>query len=173
MNFQIEPMQIKDWPQVLRIFAESISTGIATFDTKLPNWEEWDSGRLQFCRFVAREGKNVLGWATLSPSHSTWGYVGVAEVSVHVSHTSQRKGIGTELLKSILAASEEEKYWTINAEIISKNLASLKLHRKCGFREVGYREKLGHREGVWHDVILLERRSKKTGGNGLPTRNCK
>lgn len=71
MNFQIEPMQIKDWPQVLRIFAESISTGIATFETKLPNWEEWDSGRLQFCRFVAREGKNVLGWATLSPSHST------------------------------------------------------------------------------------------------------
>jgi len=72
-----------------------------------------------------------------------------------------------------LAASEKEKYWTISAEIISENIASLTLHIKCGFREVGYREKLGHRQGVWHDVILLERRSQKTGGNGLPTRKCK
>ena len=85
----------------------------------------------------------------------------------------QKQGIGSALLKALLAASEKEKYWTMTAEIISENIASLTLHRKCGFREVGYREKLGHRQGVWHDVILLERRSQKTGGNGLPTRKCK
>ena len=123
--------------------------------------------------FVASEGNNVFGWATLSPVSSTWGYVGVAEVSVHVRQEKQRQGIGSALLKVLLAASEKEKYWTITAEIISENIASLILHRKCGFREVGYREKLGHRQGVWHDVILLERRSQKTGGNGLPTRKCK
>ncbi len=85
----------------------------------------------------------------------------------------QRQGIGSALLKTLLAASEKEKYWTITAEIISENLASLSLHKKCGFREVGYLEKLGHRQGIWHNVILLERRSQKTGGRGLPTRNCK
>ena len=63
-------------------------------------------------------------------------------------------------------------FWTLTAEIISKNIASLNLHKKCGFRKVGYREKLGHRKGVWHDVILLERRSKKIGGHGLPSRKC-
>ena len=66
----------------------------------------------------------------------------------------------------------KEGYWTIKAEIISENIASLNLHKKCGFREVGYHEKLGHRQGVWHDVILLERRSLKTGGHGLLTREC-
>ena len=85
----------------------------------------------------------------------------------------QKQGIGTALLKALFAASENEKYWTLTAEIISENRASLASHKKCGFREIGYRVKLGHRQGVWHDVILLEKRSKKTGGPGLPTRKCK
>jgi len=45
------------------------------------------------------------------------------------------------LLKALFAASENEKYWTLTAEIISENRASLALHKKCGFREIGYREK--------------------------------
>ncbi len=173
MNYQVEPLQPEDWPQVRSIYAESIKTGFSTFDTKLPDWEDWDSSRLSTCRFVAREGKTVFGWASLSPSSSTWGYVGVAEVSVHVGKAVQKQGIGTALLQALFAASENEKYWTLTAEIISENSASLALHKKCGFREIGYLEKLGHRQGAWHDVILLEKRSKKTGGPGLPTRKCK
>ena len=173
MNYQVEPLQPEDWPQVRSIYAESIKTGFSTFDTKLPDWEDWDSSRLSTCRFVAREGKTVFGWASLSPSSSTWGYVGVAEVSVHVGKAGQRQGVGTALLQALFAASENEKFWTLTAEIISGNRASLALHKKCGFREIGFRVKLGHRQGVWHDVILLEKRSKKTGGPGLPTRKCK
>ena len=173
MNYQIEPLQPEDWPQVRSIYAESIKTGIATFDTKPPNWKDWGSVRLSSCRFVAREGKKVFGWATLSPAASTWGYIGVAEVSVHVGKARQKQGIGTALLKALFAASENEKYWTLTAEIISENRASRVLHKKYGFREIGYREKLGHRQGVWYDMILLEKRSKKTGGPGLPTRKCK
>ena len=173
MNYQIEPLQSEDWPQVRSIYAESIKTGIATFDTKPPNWKDWDSSRLPSCRLVARDGKYIYGWVSLSPASSTWGYVGVAEVSVHVGKAGQRQGIGTALLKALFAASENEKYWTLTAEIISENRASLALHKKCGFREIGYLEKLGHRQGAWHDVILLEKRSKKTGGPGLPTRKCK
>jgi len=172
MNYQIEELKFEDWPKVSSIYEESILTGIATFDTKSPTWRDWDSSRLSTCRFVARERENVFGWATLSHAASTWGYIGVAEVSVHVSKNFKKKGIGTSLLTSLVTASEKEGYWTIKAEIISENIPSLNLHRKCGFREVGYHEKLGQREGIWHDVILLERRSLKTGGHGLPTREC-
>ena len=52
------------------------------------------------------------------------------------------------------------------------NTASRALHRKCGFREVGTRERYGHIDGVWHDVILLERRSDRAGGANLPTKKC-
>lgn len=55
---------------------------------------------------------------------------------------------------------------------MAENTASLALHRKCGFREVGTRERYGHVNSVWHDVTLLERRSAKTGGPGLSTKTC-
>ncbi len=71
MNYQIEPLQPEDWPHVRSIYAESIKTGLSTFDTKLPDWEDWDSSRLSTSRFVAREEKTVFGWASLSPSSST------------------------------------------------------------------------------------------------------
>jgi L-amino acid N-acyltransferase YncA len=91
---------------------------------------------------------------------------------VHVIQAGQRQGIGSALLNALFDTSEKEKYWTLEAEIIAENQASLALHRKCGFREVGYREKLGHRLGIWHDVILLERRSQLVGGPNLPTKEC-
>ena len=71
MNCQIVPLQPEDWPQVRLIYEESISTGVSTFDTKSPNWKDWDSGRLSSCRFVARKGKTVFGWGSLSPVSST------------------------------------------------------------------------------------------------------
>ena len=71
MNYKIEPLQPGDWPQIYSIYEESISTGVSTFDTKPPKWSEWDSARLSSCRFVARKGKIVFGWACLSPASST------------------------------------------------------------------------------------------------------
>ena len=76
------------------------------------------------------------------------------------------------LLDGLIAASEAQAYWTLQAHIVARNHASRALHVKCGFREVGYRERLGQIGGIWHDVILLERRSKRTGGPNLPTRTC-
>ena len=56
--------------------------------------------------------------------------------------------------------------------MMAANAASVALHLACGFRQVGYRERYGHVNGIWHDVILLERRSANTGGPGLPTKTC-
>ena len=58
-------------------------------------------------------------------------------------------------------------------QILIKLSLALFLNRKCGFREVGYRKILWHRQWVRHDMILLERRSQKTGGHGLSTIKCK
>ena len=81
-------------------------------------------------------------------------------------------GAGSALLRDLIAAAEDEKYWTLQAQIMAASAASRALHLKCGFREVGIRERYGHLDGVWHDVALLERRSEKAGGSGLPTRTC-
>ena len=89
-----------------------------------------------------------------------------------MTRAAHGQGVGTALLDRLVAISEAEAYWTVQAQIIALNRASRALHVKCGFREVGVRERLGQVGGVWHDVVLLERRSRLTGGPNLPTRAC-
>jgi phosphinothricin acetyltransferase len=76
------------------------------------------------------------------------------------------------VLERLVALSEPAGYWTLQAQIIAGNRSSRALHVRCGFREVGRRERYGHIGEVWHDVVLYERRSAVAGGPGLPTRSC-
>ena len=97
---------------------------------------------------------------------------GVAEVSVYTTKEARGQGVGSALLKRLITVSEAEGFWTLQAQILAKNWPSRALSLKCGFREVGTRERYGNLKDVWHDVILLERRSEKAGGPGLPTKLC-
>ena len=81
--------------------------------------------------------------------------------------------MGTALLTRLIDRSEAEGYWTLQAQIFAENTASRALHKKCGFREVGTRERYGHIDDRWHDVMLLERRSTRAGGPELPTKGCR
>jgi L-amino acid N-acyltransferase YncA len=159
----INGMLPEDWEQVRNIYLEGISTGHATFQKDAPYWEEWDKGHTGPCRLVARLGDKVLGWAALSPTSSRCVYSGVAEVSIYVSLNSTGKGIGSKLLKELIISSENNGFWTLQSGIFPENSASIQLHNKHGFREIGRRERLGKMDGVWRDVILLERRSKVIG----------
>ena len=157
-------MRDDDWEQVRAIYLEGIATGDATFETDAPSWEKWDAKHLRECRLVARRGDGrVVGWAALSPVSDRCVYAGVAEVSVYVGADGRGKGTGRALLKALVEASERCGIWTLQAGVFPENIASTRLHLKCGFREVGRRERLGHMNGAWRDVMLLERRSKRVG----------
>jgi len=71
--------------------------------------------------------------------------------------------VGKALLSGLIEGSEREGTWTLQAGIFPKNVSSLALHRDCGFREVGRRERIGQMDGRWRDVVLLERRSRVVG----------
>lgn len=160
MNVVIDSMKPEDWPQVAAIYKEGIDTGLATFATQVPNWKEWDSQHTEACRLVARHGNDILGWTALSQTSKRNSYAGVAELSIYVAANSKGLGVGTALLTALIEASEHAGYWTLWAGILFANTASRRLHVKCGFREVGIRERLGRMEdGTWHDVVLMERRS--------------
>jgi len=163
MTIVIGAMGPEDWDQVRSIYREGIATGHATFETDAPPREKWDAAHLREARLVARDGDAVIGWAALSPVSSRCVYAGVAEVSVYVSAKARGRGIGRVLLLELIAASERQGIWTLQAGVFPENRASLELHRGCGFREVGRRERLGRLGGLWRDVILLERRSPTVG----------
>ena len=151
------------WPEVAAIFRAGIDSGNATFETATPSWEEWDRAHLPGLRVVAVDGESVLGWAALSRVSSRACYAGVAEVSVYVAPDAAGRGVGRTLLDALIARAEDAGIWTIQAGIFPENAASLALHEKCGFRVVGTRERIGQLNGVWRDVVLMERRSRRVG----------
>ena len=146
-----------DWPAVAAIYAEGLETGVATFETELPTWQRWDTSHLPAPRLVAEEHV-VAGWVAASPISSRPCYRGVVEHSVYVAAAARGRGTGRKLLEALVAAAPERGIWTIQTAIMAANEQSLALHRACGFREVGRRERIAQRDGVWHDTVLLELR---------------
>ena len=159
----IEPMVPSDWPDVSSIFLEGIATGVATFETLPPNWETWDREHLPFCRLVARHEGAVAGWAALSRRSRRSAYAGVAELSIYVAAWARAKRVGSVLIQEAIKESERFGIWTLQGSIMADNIASLKLVETAGFRQVGYREKIGKQGGKWRDTVLVERRSKTVG----------
>ena len=159
----IELMREGDWEGVRAVYVEGLETGDATFETEAPTWERWDAAHLRAARLVARDGDRIKGWAALSPVSSREVYAGVAEVSVYVGREFRGRGVGRALLAALVAESEKNGVWTLQASIFPENAASVGLHAACGFREVGRRERVARLNGRWRDTILFERRSRAVG----------
>lgn len=168
MELVITEMHPGDWEAVRTIYLEGIATGHATFESEAPDWEKWDQNHLAEPRLVAKSGHRVVGFAALGRVSNRKVYAGVAEVSIYVGKQYIGQGIGSALLEALIEASERLGIWTLQAGIFPENKASIDLHKKHGFREIGRREKIGkmsfgEMQGIWRDVVLMERRSKVAG----------
>jgi L-amino acid N-acyltransferase YncA len=159
---EIRDLRPGDWPEVAAIYEDGIRTGNATFETGVPSWEEWDAAHDEH-RLVAELDGQTAGWAALSPTSDRCCYRGVAENSVYVAAWARGRGVGRALLEELITRSEAAGIWTLRAGIFPENKASVRLHMVCGFRLVGVHERLGELDGVWRDVLLLERRSEVVG----------
>jgi L-amino acid N-acyltransferase YncA len=158
----IRDLRPLDWPEVVEIYADGIATGVATFEVAPPSWERWDAAHPSI-RVVAAVDGRIAGFCALSPVSDRRCYRGVAEESVYVASWAQGRGLGRALLDEAIARSEAAGIWTLEAGIFPENKPSLRLHLGCGFRLVGVRERLGEVDGLWRDVLLLERRSEVIG----------
>lgn len=163
MEFIINSMGDGDWDQVRAIYLEGVATGQASFETEAPGWEQWDAGHLKECRLVARSGDRILGWAALSPTSKREVYAGVAEVSVYVAAEARGHRVGGALMRALVEASERSGVWTLQSSVFPENQASVALHLKHGFRELGRRERIARLHGAWRDTIIFERRSRIVG----------
>ena len=159
IKMEILSLTREHWPMVREIYLAGILSGDATFETAAPSWEKWNSAHLSFARLVACVGTAVNGWAALSAVSKRPAYCGVAEVSVYVASNCRGQGYGRALLRSLIAQSEKNGIWTLQASIFPENLASISLHKAGGFREVGRRERIAKLNGVWRSTVLMERRS--------------
>ncbi|MCC2548753.1 N-acetyltransferase family protein [Hymenobacter sp. BT175] len=160
----ILPMTEAHWPAVKAIYEAGIATGNATFETQAPAWEAWNRAHLGHSRLVAvDEAGTVQGWAALSPVSSRCVYGGVAEISVYIAAEARGQGVGRQLLQALIADSEAQGIWTLQAGTFEENTASIALHTQAGFRVIGHRERIGQHHGVWRNTVQMERRSPAVG----------
>lgn len=152
-----------DAASILKIYQQGLDTGEASFETDAPDWRGWQAKYHEFCRLAWEQNSELLGWAALAPVSARHCYRGVAEVSIYVSPAAAGHGIGSHLMQALIDESERHGIWTLFSSIFPENQATLKLHLRHGFREVGIRQRIAQRDGHWRDTLMLERRSDKVG----------
>lgn len=155
----IRKMSIEDWDTVSEIYKQGIETGTATFNTECPDYNSWDESHIKDCRFVYCEDNKVIGWIALSPTSSREAYKGVAEISIYVEKDHFSRGAGTSLINEVIKNAPKYGIWSLFSVVLTVNKSSLDLHKKCGFREIGYKERVAKDKfGKWQNTTLFEYR---------------
>lgn len=105
---------------------------------------------------VAEAGGQVIGWGSLSPFHPRSAFRHTVENSVYVHPGHQDRGIGSLLLQELIVRARQLGHRAIVAAIDAEPSASIALHAKFHFEEVGRLKRVGLKFGRWLDVVYME-----------------
>jgi len=158
LGVTVRDLREEDWPAVRAIYLDGIRSGLASFETEAPSWEDWDAAHT--LRLVADWNDEVIGWVAAGPVSPRRCYRGVLESSIYIAADARNLGVGTSLIRALVERAEKAGAWTLQTSIFPENEASLKLHHRVGFRVVGVRRRIAKRDGLWRDTVLMERRSE-------------
>ena len=158
LDLTTRPALPVDAADLARIYTQGIEDRTSTFETRPRTAEDiltWFDG--QHPIQVAERDGQVIAFASTSSYRDRECYAGIAEFSVYVERSARGTGAGRAVLLSLIEAARAAGYWKLLSRVFPENTASLKLLRSCGFREVGRYEKHGQLDGVWRDVVIVER----------------
>jgi phosphinothricin acetyltransferase len=144
---------------IARIYNEGIADRLGTFETDERTPEDvrrWFDGRHPIIVIEAAE-RQVVAFASTSQYRPRGCYDGVAEFSVYVSRLSRGQGAGRAAMHTLIAAARDAGFWKLVSRVFVENAASRALLASVGFREVGVYRKHARLDGVWRDVVIVER----------------
>ena len=156
---RVRPATTGDAAAIARIYNEGIEDRVSTFETRLRSPAEidaWFDGKHPIV--VVEEGDEVIAFASTSayrPKRDC--YAGIADFSVYVARRQRGRGAGRLAMRSLLDSAEEAGFWKLVSRVFVENTASRSLLTSLGFRDVGVYEKHAHLEGVWKDVVIVEK----------------
>lgn len=148
-----------DAAAIAAIYNQGIEDRVATFETRRRTAGDvrgWLDGVHPV--IVVEEVAEIVAFAATSsyrPQREC--YAGIAETSVYVGRGWRGRGAGRLALEALIAAAREAGFWKLLSRIFPENTASRALVRSLGFREVGTYEKHAKLDGVWRDVVIVER----------------
>lgn len=152
------PATPAEGPAIVRIYNQGIEERIATFETRPRSVEDiqaWFDGA--YPTVVVEDNDEVLAFATTSAYSPRGCYAGVAEFSVYTAREARGRGAGRMAMQTLIAAAERAGFWKLVSRVFVENAPSRRLLRSVGFREVGIHEKHARLDGVWRDVVIVER----------------
>ncbi len=148
----------EDAAAIAQIYNQGIEDRVGTFETRLRTPEDvraWFDGAHPV--IVAEDETGVIAFASTSSYRNRECYAGIAECSVYVRRGARGHGAGRAVLAALITAAEKAGFWKLVSRVFVENTASRALIRSQGFREVGVYEKHGKLDGIWRDVIIVER----------------
>jgi phosphinothricin acetyltransferase len=157
-SLQARHATLDDAPAIARIYNEGIEDRIATFETRRRSADDiakWFNA-VHPVVVVEHDGQ-VIAFASTSTYRPRDCYAGVAEFSVYVERNARGRGVGKLALQFLMSAAREAGFWKLVSRVFTENVASRGLLRSLGFREVGIYDKHGQLEGVWRDVVIVEK----------------
>jgi L-amino acid N-acyltransferase YncA len=166
-SYEIRAAAPRDLPDIREIYNTYVRNSVVTFDESTLSLREWRSKfaylarlKLPFLVAVSPSGQ-VLGYANCSPWRQKRAYRFTAEVSIYLRQAATGKGLGRALLTALVDASRDAGLRTLLAVISDRGAeASLALHERLGFKEIGRMGHVGFKFGRWLGTVLLEKNLK-------------
>jgi phosphinothricin acetyltransferase len=160
VNFHIQPATVQDLPVINDIYNYYVTRSTCTYQT---DPETPESRREWFARhdaahpvIVVEQDGQVVAWGSLTQLHSRQGYRVTVEDSIYVRHDMHRRGIGQAILLELIQAAKTLGYHSIIASISADQDASVELHRKNGFVQVGRLREVGWKFDRLLDVMYMQ-----------------
>ena len=160
IEIQIDIATKQDLNRIVEIYNWAIENTSATFDTDSKTIQSqlgwFESHDEKHPVIVARENGRVLAWGSISPWSDRCAYSGTGEISFYVDPDFHRKGIGFNILKRLIEIGKEKNFRTLVSRIAGKSEASVHLHKKLGFSNIGTMKNVGKKFDEIIDVHLMQ-----------------
>ena len=160
IEIEIDIATKQDLNRIVEIYNWAIENTSATFDTDRKTIQSqlgwFESHDEKHPVIVARENGRVLAWGSISPWSDRCAYSGTGEISFYVDPDFHRKGIGSNILKRLIEIGKEKNFRTLVSRIAGKSEASVHLHKKLGFANIGTMKNVGKKFGEIIDVHLMQ-----------------
>jgi phosphinothricin acetyltransferase len=160
IEIEIDIATKQDLNRIVEIYNWAIEKTSATFDTDRKTTQSqlgwFESHDEKHPVIVARENGRVLAWGSISPWSDRCAYSGTGEISFYVDPDFHRKGIGFNILKRLIEIGKEKNFRTLVSRIAGKSEASVHLHKKLGFSNIGTMKNVGKKFDEIIDVHLMQ-----------------
>lgn len=162
IDIQIRPVRVEDAQQLLSIYAPYVENTPVTFEYEVPSLEKFRErilGIIEKYPYLAAVGPDdsILGYAYAGTFKDRAAYDWAVETTIYLREDCRGAGIGRQLYRELESILKKQHIINLNACIAYPNPSSVAFHEKMGYRQVAHFTKCGYKQGLWYDMIWMEK----------------